>query len=159
MNMRKIDILLVEDRNEDAELAVRALWREHLASNIFIAKDGEEALDVLFCRGAFAERSFDHLPKLVLLNLKLPRIDGMEVLRQLKADSRTRSIPVIILGSSRQELELARSYDLGANCYIQKSTDFTQSRLTVKTVGAYWMDINRRPLVECTKGSTAKGPS
>ena len=159
MNIRDVDILLVEPSNNDAEFAVRALWREHFPSNIFIAKDGEEALDFLFCRGAFVERSFDRLPKLVLLELELPKIDGMEVLRQLKADSRTKSIPVVILGSSPQELDLARSYDLGANCYIQKPKGSTQSWQTVKTVGSYWMNVNRHPVVESSNGSTEKGTS
>ncbi len=159
MNIRDVDILLVEHSNDDAEFAVRALWREHFASNVFIAKDGEEALDFLFCRGAFLERSFDRLPKLVLLELELPKLNGMEVLRQLKADSRTRSIPVVILGSSQRELDLARSYDLGANCYIQKPEGFTQSRQTVKTIGSYWMDINRNPVVESSNRSTEKGSS
>lgn len=143
MNSNETDILLIEDSPNDAELAIRALRREHLANNIFIARDGEEALDFLFCRGLFAARSFEHPPKLVLLDLKLPKVDGVEVLKQLKNDPRTRSIPVVVLTSSREEQDLVRSYDLGANSYIQKPVDFEQFRQTVKTVGLYWMVINQ----------------
>ncbi len=159
MNTTGIDILLVEDSLEDAELAIHALRREHLANNIFVARDGEEALDFLFCRGAFTERSFDHPPKLVLLDLKLPKVDGIEVLAQLKNDPRTKVIPVVILTSSKEEQDLIRSYDLGANSYIQKPVDFDQFRQTVKTLGLYWMVINLRPASNGLKKSTGKGAS
>ena len=145
MTSDETDILLVEDSPADAELAIHALRREHLANNILIARDGEEALDFLFCRGPFAARSFERPPKLVLLDLKLPKVDGIEVLRQIKQDPRTRAIPVIVLTSSKEEQDLVRSYDLGANSYIQKPVDFEQFRQTVKTVGLYWMVINQRP--------------
>jgi two-component system, response regulator len=152
MKLDETDILLVEDSKDDADLAIHALRRENLANNIYIARDGEEALDFLFCRGAFAERSFEHPPKLVFLDLKLPKVDGIEVLGQLKADSRTKSIPVVILTSSKEEQDLVRSYDLGANSYIQKPVDFEQFRKTVKTVGLYWMVINQRPeKIQATK--------
>src|SRR5712692_4051735 len=97
MNSRELDILLVEDNQDDMDLALHALRREKLANSIFVARDGEEALDFLFCRGAFAQRSFEHPPKLVLLDLKLPKISGHDVLRAIKADKRTRSIPVVVL--------------------------------------------------------------
>ena len=103
MNSNETDILLVEDSPDDAELAIHALRREHLANNILVIGDGEEALDFLFCRGQFAERSFERPPKLVLLDLKLPKVDGIEVLRQLKDDPRTRAIPVVVLTSSKEE--------------------------------------------------------
>ncbi len=157
MDCRETDILLVEDSPEDAELAIHALRREHLANNIFIARDGEEALDFLFCRGPFAERCFDHPPKLVLLDLKLPKVDGIEILRQLKDDPRTKAIPVVVLTSSKEERDLIRSYDLGANSYIQKPVDFEQFRQTVKTVGLYWMVINRRPITNEAKKSAGQG--
>ena len=134
MNSVETDILLVEDNADDAELAIHALRREHLANHIYIARDGEEALDFLFCRGAFASRSFDHPPKLVLLDLKLPKVDGIEVLRHVKADLRTRVVPVVIMTSSKEERDLVSSYNLGANSYIQKPVDFDQFRQTVKTV-------------------------
>jgi two-component system response regulator len=145
VNSDETDILLVEDSNNDAELAIHALRREHLANSIFVARDGEEALDFLFCRGRFATRSFERPPKVVLLDLKLPKVDGIEVLAQLKRHPRTKLIPVVVLTSSKEERDLVRSYDLGANSYIQKPVDFEQFRATVKTIGLYWMVINQRP--------------
>ncbi len=112
-----------------------------------VVRDGEEALDFLFCRGAFADRSFEHPPKLVLLDLKLPKVDGMEVLKQIKSDPRTKIIPVVIMTSSKEERDLVASYHLGANSYIQKPVDFEQFRETVKTVGLYWLVINQPPVV------------
>ena len=153
------DILLVEDSLNDAELAIHALRREHLANNIYVARDGEEALDFLFCRGPFAGRTFDRPPKLVLLDLKLPKVDGIDVLKQLKDDPRTRAIPVVILTSSKEERDLVRSYDLGANSYIQKPVDFEQFRQTVKTVGLYWMVINQRPAIHETTKAAGQGSS
>jgi CheY-like chemotaxis protein len=141
----QLDILLVEDNQDDMDLALYALKREKLANKIHVARDGEEALDFLFCRGPFAERTFEHPPKLVLLDLKLPKVDGMEVLRELKADPRTRSIPVVMMTSSREERDLVNSYNLGANSYIQKPVDFDQFRETVKSVGLYWLVINQPP--------------
>jgi len=146
MNSEELDILLVEDNQDDMDLALHALRREKLANHIFVARDGEEALDFLFCRGTFADRSFDHPPKLVLLDLKLPKVDGMEVLKQLKGDPRTKTIPVVMLTSSKEERDLVSSYSLGANSFIQKPVDFTQFRETVKTLGMYWLLINQPPV-------------
>jgi len=143
MNSQELDILLVEDNQDDMDLALHALRREKLANRIFVVRDGEEALDFLFCRGPFAERSFDHPPKLVLLDLKLPKVDGMEVLKQIKSDARTRTIPIVIMTSSKEERDLVKGYDLGANSYIQKPVDFDQFRETVKTVGLYWLVTNQ----------------
>jgi len=148
MNLGKLDILLVEDNQDDMDLALHALKREKLANNIFVVRDGEEALDFLFCRGAFTHRSFDHPPKLVLLDLKLPKVDGMEVLRQAKSDPRTKTIPVVIMTSSKEERDLVAGYNLGANSYIQKPVDFDQFRETVKSVGLYWLVINQPPIGE-----------
>lgn len=159
MNSVATDILLVEDNPDDAELAIHALRREHLANHIYIARDGEEALDFLFCRGTFASRSFDSPPKLVLLDLKLPKVDGIEVLKQCKNDARTRAIPVVIMTSSKEERDLVSSYDLGANSYIQKPVDFEQFRETVKTAGLYWMVINQRPATNGAKKSAGQGAS
>jgi two-component system, response regulator len=143
MNSGELDILLVEDNQDDMDLALHALKREKLANKIFIAHDGEEALDFLFCRGAFVHRSFDHPPKLVLLDLKLPKVDGMEVLKQVKSDPRTKTIPVVIMTSSKEERDLAAGYKLGVNSYIQKPVDFDQFRETVKNVGLYWLVTNQ----------------
>jgi two-component system, response regulator len=146
MNLSEVDILLVEDSQDDLDLALHALRRENLANHIFVVRDGEEALDFLFCRGAFAERSLDRPPKLVLLDLKLPKVTGIEVLKQLKGDPRTKTIPIVILTSSKEERDLIDGYGLGANSYIQKPVDFDQFRNTVKQVGLYWLVTNQAPV-------------
>lgn len=143
MNSSDLDILLVEDNVDDAELAMYALGREKLANRIIVARDGEEALNFLFCRGAFAQRSFEHPPKLVLLDLKLPKVGGLEVLKQVKTDPRTKNIPIVIMTSSKEEQDLMSGYNLGANSYIQKPVDFDQFRETVKNIGLYWLVINQ----------------
>jgi two-component system response regulator len=160
MNFEELDILLVEDNEDDLALALHALQREKLANRIFVVRDGEEALDFLFCRGAFASRSIDHPPKLVLLDLKLPKVDGMEVLRQVKSDERTKSIPVVMMTSSKEERDLVASYDLGVNSYIQKPVDFNQFRQTVKSVGMYWLVINQPPIVQASpaRGGQVRSP-
>jgi CheY-like chemotaxis protein len=155
MNEPDVDILLVEDSLDDAELAMHALRRENLANSIFIARDGEEALDFVFCRGSFSERSFDYPPKLVLLDLKLPKVDGMQVLKAIKADPRTKTIPVVILTSSKEERDLVSGYGLGVNSFIQKPVDFDQFRDTVKSVGLYWMVINQPPIKSTTESIAA----
>jgi CheY-like chemotaxis protein len=143
MNAEDLDILLVEHDQDDTDLALHALRREKLANNIVVVRDGEEALDFLFCRGGFAKRSFEHPPKLVLLDLKLPKVDGMEVLKQIKSDPRTKTIPVVVMTCSKEERDLVAGYHLGANSYIQKPVDFEQFREMVKTVGLYWLVINQ----------------
>ena len=145
MPQNAVDILLVEDNPDDVELAVHALRRENLANNIEVARDGEEALDFLFCRGRHAGRSSDHQPRLVLLDLKLPKVDGLEVLKELKSDPRTKAIPVVIITSSREEQDLVNGYKLGVNAYIQKPVDFGQFRQMVKQLGLFWLVVNQPP--------------
>jgi two-component system response regulator len=149
MNSGDLDILLVEDDQDDGDLALHALRREKVANNIVVVRDGEEALDFLFCRGAFTQRSFEHPPKLVLLDLKLPKVDGMEVLKQVKSDLRTKNIPIVIMTSSKEERDLVSGYNLGANSYIQKPVDFEQFCETVKSVGLYWLVINQPAPINC----------
>jgi CheY-like chemotaxis protein len=142
MNSGGLDILLVEDNVDDAELAQYALGKGMLANRVIVAREGEEALDFLFCRGAFEGRSFEHPPKLVLLDLKLPKVSGLEVLKQAKADPRTKNIPIVIMTSSKEEQDLVKGYNFGANSYIQKPVEFDQFRETVKSIGLYWLVIN-----------------
>ena len=145
MTEKEIEILLVEDNPDDVELALHALRQEKLANRLEVAQDGEEALDFLFCRGAHKSRSFENPPKVVMLDLKLPKVDGIEVLRQLKNDPRTKAIPVVILTSSREEKDMVHSYQLGVNAYIQKPVDFEQFRNVVKQLGLFWLVVNQAP--------------
>jgi two-component system, response regulator len=144
-NHNEVDILLVDDSKDDVDLTMHALRSANLANRIFVARDGEEALDFLFCTGPHADRSFDHPPKLVLLDLKLPKIDGLQVLKQIKSDPRTRNICVVLLTSSQEERDLGSGYDLGVNSYLQKPVDFDEFRKIIKQVGLYWLILNRLP--------------
>jgi two-component system response regulator len=143
MGMPDVDILLVDDSQEDLDLALHALRREKLANKILAVRDGEEALDFIFCRGAFEGRSLEHPPKLILLDWKLPKVDGSQVLREIKSDARTKTIPVVVMTSSKEERDLINGYLLGANSYIQKPVDFDQFRETVRTLGLYWLVVNQ----------------
>lgn len=145
MTDNSVEILLVEDNPKDLKLAMNALTKRKLANKIEVARDGEEALDFLFCRGAHAHRSFDHAPRLVLLDLKLPKVDGIEVLRTLKADPRTQPIPVVILTASTEERDMVEGYKLGVNAYIQKPVDFDQFRNIVEQLGLFWLVVNEPP--------------
>jgi two-component system, response regulator len=146
MNPTEVDILLVDDSQDDVDLTLHALRAENLANRVFVARDGEEALDFLFCSGPHTERSFDHPPKLVLLDLKMPKVDGMQVLKQVKSDARTKTIPVVLMTSSREERDMVSGYDLGVNSYLQKPVDFDEFRKMVKLLGLYWLVINQPPL-------------
>ena len=147
MQPSEIVILLVEDNPADVKLTLHALRGEKLCNHIDVAGDGEEALDYLFHRGTHNGRPAADMPQLILLDLKLPKVDGLEVLRQVKADPRTKTIPVVILTSSTEERDLVESYRLGVNSYIQKPVDFAQFRETVKQVGLYWLLVNQPPPV------------
>ncbi len=140
-----VEILLVEDNPNDVELALHAFKKNNLTNRIEIARDGAEALDFIFCTGRHAQRNMHEFPKMILLDLKLPKVDGMEVLKRIKADERTRSIPVVILTSSREERDVVESYHLGVNSYIVKPVDFEQFTNTVRQLGLYWLLLNHPP--------------
>jgi two-component system response regulator len=140
--MIKRNILLVEDNPDDVALTLRALKKNNIANEVIVAKDGVEALDYLFGEGAYAGRDANNVPAVILLDLKLPRIDGLEVLERLRKDERTNFAPVVVLTSSREEQDLVRSYKLGANSYIRKPVDFTQFSEAVRQLGLYWLVLN-----------------
>jgi two-component system, response regulator len=148
MNSSTAEILLVEDNEDDVDLTLHVLRGQGLAGNTFVARDGEDALDFLFCRGAFTLRSSDCLPRLVLLDLKLPRANGMQVLKQIRSDPRTRALPVVMLTSSKEEQDLVTSYNLGANSYIQKPIDFDEFRSVMKLLSTYWLVVNQPPVAK-----------
>lgn len=141
----QIEILLVEDTPADAELTLRALKSHNFVNNVYWVKNGRDALDFIFCQGQYIGRSFMHPPKLVLLDIKLPKVDGIEVLRELKSNERTRTIPVVMLTSSNEEKDLVESYRLGVNSYIVKPVEFEKFVNTVADAGFYWMLTNRLP--------------
>jgi len=144
-NTEVIEILLVEDNPNDGELTLRALKKRHLANQVFWVKDGAEALEFIFATGAYASRTVEQRPKVILLDLKLPKVDGLEVLRHLKADERTRVIPVVVLTSSREERDVVESYRLGVNSYIVKPVEFDKFTQSVSDLGLYWILLNEPP--------------
>ena len=140
-----VEILLVEDNPNDVELTLHALRKHNLANHIHVVRDGAEALDFLFCRGAIRPGRSAPAPKVILLDLKLPKVDGMEVLRQLRGDERTRMLPVVVMTSSRQDRDIVESYKLGVNSYIVKPVDFDQFSESVRQIGCYWLLLNQPP--------------
>jgi two-component system response regulator len=139
---QRADILLVEDNPNDVKLTLHAFKTANLANTVHVARDGVEALEFLFCTGPHADRKVAEMPKLVLLDLKLPRLDGHEVLKRIKGDPRTSGIPVVVLTSSSEERDVMRTYEVGANSYIIKPVDFEQFTESVRDIGKYWLEIN-----------------
>lgn len=142
-NSGQIEILLVEDNPQDLELALRAFKKAKLANRIEVARDGEEALDFVFCQGPHAARRIEDVPRVILLDLKLPKVDGLEVLHRIKADPRTRSVPVVVLTSSKEQSDLVESYQLGVNSYIVKPVNFDRFVAAVQDLGLYWLVLNQ----------------
>jgi CheY-like chemotaxis protein len=143
----EIEILLVEDNPTDLELALRVFKKHRIANRIEVARDGVEALDFLFCEGAHAGRGSVQTPKVILLDLKLPKVGGLEVLRRIKSDPRTRTIPIVVLTSSQEEKDLVESYQLGVNSYIVKPVDFEQFSECLRQIGIYWLLSNAPPKI------------
>ena len=139
----EVEILLVEDNQNDVELTLRALKKNNLANKVHVVKDGTEALDYIFAKGAYAHRKIEDYPKVILLDLKLPKVDGLEVLRQIKSNERTKMIPLVVLTSSKEEQDLVESYRLGANSYITKPVDFESFVKAVSELGLYWLLLNQ----------------
>jgi two-component system response regulator len=143
-----VEILIVEDTAEDLELALRALRRANLANNIHAARDGAEALEFIFCEGPYSHRKLENGPRVILLDLKLPKVDGLAVLQRVKGDPRTRAIPVVVLTSSKEQKDVVESYNLGVNSYIVKPVNFEGFAKAVQDLGMYWLLLNQPPKKE-----------
>jgi len=140
-----VEILIVEDTPQDLDLALRALRKAKVTNRIHIARDGEEAIQFIFCEGPYSERKLENGPNVILLDLKLPKIDGLEVLKRIKSDPRTRAIPVVVLTSSKEQKDVVESYNLGVNSYIVKPVNFEQFTDAVQKLGLYWLLLNQPP--------------
>lgn len=141
--MNEIEILLVEDNPDDLEMSLHALRKAKIANRVQVARDGQEALDFIFCEGDFAGRKLENGPKVILLDLKLPKVDGLEVLKRIKSDPLTKKIPVVILTSSKEQSDVIESYDLGTNSYIVKPVSLDQFIAAVQNLGMYWLLLNQ----------------
>ena len=139
------EILLVEDNPDDAELTLSSLKKNNLANKVHLVEDGEEALNFLFAKGRYSERKIQEKPKLILLDLKLPKVDGLEVLQKIKQDEKLKTIPVVVLTSSREESDIIKSYRVGVNSYIVKPVDFDKFTKSVSDLGLYWLVLNQPP--------------
>jgi CheY-like chemotaxis protein len=144
-NGNVVEILLVEDDPRDLELALRALKKANLRNHVEVARDGAEALDFIFCEGAHAGRRIEDVPKVILLDLKLPKVDGLEVLQRIRGDARTKTIPVVVLTSSKEQRDVVESYRLGVNSYVVKPVSFDEFAVAVQQLGLYWLLLNERP--------------
>lgn len=145
MDLEDLEILLVEDNPTDAELTMRALKRKNLANKLVWVKNGEEAIDFIYATGEYENRDPEHLPKLILLDLRMPKVDGLEVLKRIKNDERTSKIPVVVLTSSQEDRDIVESYKLGVNSYVSKPVEFDEFIEAVSLLGLYWMLINEPP--------------
>jgi two-component system, response regulator len=144
-SMIPVDILIVEDNPNDAELTVRALKKQNLANHVFTVEDGEEALDFIFCRGKYSGRNILKPPKVIFLDLKLPKIGGLEVLKEIKSNPSTKSLPVVIVTSSREDPDIKKAYELGVNSYVVKPVDFESFLMAMTNAGLFWLVINEVP--------------
>jgi two-component system response regulator len=142
---REIEVLLVEDSVSDAEMTIRALKKNNMANQLLHLKDGAEALDFLFAEGAYSDRLIENTPRVVLLDLKMPKVNGIEVLRRIKSDERTKKIPVVILTSSKEDPDIQKCYDLGVNGYVVKPVEFDEFYKAISSIGLYWMIVNEPP--------------
>lgn len=145
-DLNYIDILIVEDNPNDAELAILALKEENLANNLIWLKDGVQALDFIFAEGEYANRDSENYPKLILLDLKMPKIGGIEVLKRIRGDENTKNIPVVVMTSSKEEKDIIATYNLGVNSYIVKPLDFDKFNKSVREIGFYWLVVNQPPI-------------
>ncbi|MEX0720322.1 MAG: response regulator [Balneolaceae bacterium] len=143
---KEVEILLIEDNMNDAELTIRALKKNNIINTLLHLRDGVEALDYIFCEGEYSDREVKQIPKVILLDLKMPKVDGIEVLRKIKADSRTQKIPIVILTSSREDPDIKKCYNLGANSYIVKPVEFKDFLKAVSDLGLYWLILNQPPV-------------
>jgi len=145
MKHEEYEILIVEDNPQDAELMVRSLKKRHLANMLIVVEDGEEALDFILCRGQYKERDIKRPPKVIFLDLKLPKVNGLEVLKEIKSHKLTKKIPVVIVTSSREDPDVQAAYDLGANSYVVKPVNFESFSETMSQLGLYWLVVNEKP--------------